>query len=51
MGHTGLTRIKSIIRSYIYWPGMDKEYKDAVKLCRYFAMAAKGLSVKMSENG
>ena len=48
MGHPGITRMKSHMRSYIYWAGIDKEIKDIVKHCRCCAMAAKALSVKIN---
>ena len=32
-GHPGASRMKSIARSFVWWPGMDKELEEAVKQC------------------
>lgn len=32
-GHPGEERMKSLARSYVYWPGLDDEIKRFVKLC------------------
>ena len=32
-GHLGMSRMKALIRSYIYWPGMDKDIENMQKLC------------------
>ena len=31
--HPGTTRMKSIARSYAWWPGMDQEIESVVKEC------------------
>ena len=40
-GHPGICRMKSIARSYVYWPGIDKEIEDFVKSCSPCAITAK----------
>lgn len=40
-GHPGITRMKSVARSYAYWPGIDQEIERMVKSCRNCALAAK----------
>lgn len=40
-GHPGIERMKAIARSYVYWPGIDKEIEQFVKTCHNFASAAK----------
>jgi len=32
-GHPGISRMKSLARSYCWWPGMDKELENKVKSC------------------
>ena len=31
--HPGITRMKSVARSYMWWPGIDKEIEQVVKFC------------------
>ena len=31
--HRGMSRMKSVARSYIWWPGMDREIEPMVKAC------------------
>ena len=31
--HTGVSRMKSLARSYFWWPGMDKDIEEMVKAC------------------
>ena len=31
--HPGVTRMKSVARSYMWWPGLDKEIEDLAKSC------------------
>ncbi|CAH8643202.1 unnamed protein product, partial [Schistosoma guineensis] len=40
-GHPGINRMKSIARSYAYWPNMDKQIVDFVKRCSHCQKAAK----------
>lgn len=39
--HPGVVRMKSLMRSYVYWPGMDKDVEDYVRCCTNCALAAK----------
>lgn len=32
-GHPGIVNMKSIARSYVYWPGIDKQLEEFVKQC------------------
>ena len=32
-GHPGVSRMKSLARSYIWWPGMDRDLENRVKEC------------------
>ncbi|GAB1605961.1 uncharacterized protein K02A2.6-like, partial [Argonauta hians] len=41
VGHPGITRMKSLMRSYVYWQNMDKDIENTVKSCRGCALAAK----------
>ena len=45
--HPGVSTMKSLMRSYVYWPGVDKQIKDVVKRCRCCTMAVKVPSVKI----
>jgi hypothetical protein len=40
-GHPGIQRMKSLARTYAYWPGMDHEIEGMVRLCGPCAAAAK----------
>ncbi|XP_062715677.1 uncharacterized protein K02A2.6-like [Aedes albopictus] len=40
-GHPGIVRMKSIARSFVYWPGVDQEIEDYVKRCTPCATAGK----------
>ncbi|CAI2738976.1 unnamed protein product [Dicrocoelium dendriticum] len=40
-GHPGISRMKSIARSYAYWPFMDQDIENVVRSCSSCAMAAK----------
>lgn len=31
--HPGITRMKSLARSYVFWPGLDKDINDRVQNC------------------
>ena len=41
VGHPGRSRMKSIVRSYVYWPFIDKHVEDYVARCSRCASAAK----------
>ena len=32
--HPGITKMKSLARLYVWWPGIDKEIEKSVKQCR-----------------
>ena len=40
-GHPGMSRMKSLMRCYTYWPQMDKDIENFVKKCRGCQLAAK----------
>lgn len=46
-GHPGIARMKALMRSYIYWPKMDKDIEQIVKACRGCQLAAKAPPVKI----
>ena len=46
MGHPGITRMKALMRSYVYWQGMDMDIENVVKCCKGCAKAAKAPPVK-----
>ena len=41
VGHPGKNRMKSLIRSYVYWPKMDLDISNMVDACKHCALAAK----------
>ena len=41
MGHPGTNRMKSLMRSFVYWPSMDQDITNMVKTCKGCALAAK----------
>ncbi|GAB1607299.1 hypothetical protein Ahia01_001013300, partial [Argonauta hians] len=41
VGHPGITRMKSLMRGYVYWQNMDKDIENIVKSCRGCALSAK----------
>ena len=40
-GHPGISRMKSIARSYVYWPSMNTDIEKLVKSCRNCQQAFK----------
>ena len=40
-GHLGINRMKSHMRSYVYWPKMDNAITDKIEKCKGCALAAK----------
>ena len=45
-GHPGMSRMKSLIRGYVFWPGMDKEVENCVKFCKGCQLAARSPPAK-----
>lgn len=43
-GHPGIQRMKAIVRSFIYWPGLDEEIFSYVQACHGCASAARSPS-------
>ena len=41
MGHPGTNRMKSLMRTFVYWPSMDQDITNMVKTCKGCALAAK----------
>jgi hypothetical protein len=39
-GYPGIQRMKSLARNYAYWPGMDHDIEEMVRLCESCAKAA-----------
>ena len=48
VGHPGISRIKSLIRSYVYWTNMDRDIENTVKTSKGCALAAKAPSIELS---
>ena len=42
-GHPGINRMKSPMRSYVYWPKMDNDITDMIEKCKGCALVAKAL--------
>ena len=42
-GHPGISRMKSLMRSYVYWSSMDRDIDSLVKSCKGSALASKAL--------
>jgi hypothetical protein len=40
-GHPGIQLMKSLVRNYAYWPGMDRDIEETVRVCGPCATAAK----------
>ena len=47
-GHPGSNRMKSLMRSFVYWPNMDKDIENVAKLCKGCALAAKASPIKFN---
>ena len=45
-GHPGISRIKSLMRSYTYWPKMDQDIEDLVRHFKGCELAAKSPPVR-----
>ena len=46
LGHPGISRMKSLMRSYTYWPKMDQDIEDLVRHCKGCQLAVKSPSVR-----
>ena len=40
-GHPGINRMKSLMRSYVYWSKMDNDITDMIEKCKGCALVAK----------
>ena len=40
--------MKALMKSYVYWYGMDKDIENLVKTCKNCALAAKAPPVKFN---
>ena len=47
-GHLGMSRMKALVRSYVYWPGMDKDIENMVKSCKSCSSVAKASPIKFN---
>ena len=45
--HPGMTRMKSLMQSYMYWPRMDQDIEKMVKECRGCQLVAKAPPIKI----
>ena len=43
VGHQGMSMMKSIMRSYVYWTNMDRDIENIVKACKGCALTANAL--------
>ena len=43
-----MTRMKTLMRSYVYWPGMDKDIENMVKSCKNCTSIAKAPPIKFN---
>ena len=34
-GHPGMTKMKSLVRMYVWWPNLEKDIERSVQLCRH----------------
>ena len=42
-GHQGISCMKALVRTYVYWPNMDKQLKELAHKCSNCQLAAKSL--------
>ena len=47
-GHPRMSRMKALMRSYIYWPGTDKDIENMVKSYKVSASVAKTPPIKFN---
>ena len=48
VGHPGATRMKSLMRSYVFWKNMDRNIEETVNACKGCALAAKAPPIKFT---
>ena len=46
-GHPGMSRMKALMRSYVHWPGMDRDIENMVKSCKSCALIARAPPIKI----
>jgi hypothetical protein len=46
-GHPGIQRMKSLAHKYTYWPGMDHDTEEMVRLCGPCAAAKQPLKATL----
>ena len=46
LGHPDISRMKSLMRSYMYWPKMDQDIENLVRYCKGCQLAAKSPPVR-----
>ena len=46
IGHPGISRMKSLMRSYVYWSSMDRDIESLVMSCKGCALASKASPMK-----
>ena len=44
-GHPGINRMKSLMRSYVYWPNMDNVISDMIEKCKGCAFSGKSTTL------
>ena len=47
-GHPGITRAKSLMRSYVFWKNLDKDIENMIRSCTSCALAVKSPPIKFS---
>ena len=47
-GHPSIARMKTLMRSDVFWPNMDKEIEEKVNSCRGCVIAVKAPPVKFT---
>ena len=48
IGHPGITRTKSLMRSYVFWKNLDKNIENMIRSCTGCALAAKSPPIQFS---
>ena len=47
--HSGMSRMKALMQSYVYWPSRDKNIENKVKVCKSCALVAKAPPIKFNQ--